>query len=76
MKSIQIFEKWAQEYDRWFDAHRLVYESEVQALSKFIPKKGKGLEVRVGTGRFAIPFGVQVGVEPAKAMADLAQNAI
>lgn len=28
----------------------------------------------MGTGRFAVPLGIRVGVEPAKAMADIAQK--
>ncbi|MEW6456665.1 MAG: class I SAM-dependent methyltransferase [Acidobacteriota bacterium] len=74
MKNIQIFEESAQEYDEWFDENKFVYESEVLALRKFIPKKGYGLEVGVGTGRFAVKLGIQVGVEPAKAMAGIARK--
>jgi ubiquinone/menaquinone biosynthesis C-methylase UbiE len=32
------------------------------------------LEVGVGTGRFASPLGIRIGVEPAKAMAEIAQR--
>jgi ubiquinone/menaquinone biosynthesis C-methylase UbiE len=74
MRGIQIFEKWAEEYDKWFDENRFAYESEALALGKFIPKNSKGLEVGVGTGRFAAPLGIQIGVEPAKAMADIARK--
>ncbi len=74
MNCIEIFEKYAQEYDEWFEVNRFAYESEVRALKMFIPKNSKGLEVGVGTGRFAVPFGIRVGVEPAKAMADIAQK--
>ena len=74
MNSVEIFEKYAQEYDEWFDANRLAYESEVRALKMFIPQDSNGLEVGVGTGRFAVPLGVKVGVEPAKAMAARARK--
>ncbi len=74
MNNIEIFEKYAQEYDEWFDRNRFVYESEVLALKKFIQENAKGLEVGVGTGRFAAPLGIKVGVEPAKAMADIARK--
>jgi ubiquinone/menaquinone biosynthesis C-methylase UbiE len=70
----QIFEESAQEYDAWFDRHPLVYESEIQALKRFIPSGGIGLEIGVGTGRFAVPLGIEVGVEPAAAMADMARR--
>ncbi len=74
MRGIQIFEEWAEEYDKWFDEHKFAYESEILALGTFIPKNSKGLEVGVGTGRFAVPLGIQIGVEPARAMADIARK--
>ncbi|MCI0453682.1 MAG: class I SAM-dependent methyltransferase [Candidatus Dadabacteria bacterium] len=73
-KRIQIFDELAQEYDKWFDENRFVYESEVLALRKFLPKKGKGLEVGVGSGRFALPLGIKLGVEPAEAMSGIARK--
>jgi ubiquinone/menaquinone biosynthesis C-methylase UbiE len=71
---VQIFEASAQEYDAWFDRHRAVYESEIMALQQFLPPGQGGLEIGVGTGRFAVPLGLRVGVEPAKSMADLARR--
>ncbi|MBN1861152.1 MAG: peptidase C39 family protein [Candidatus Thermoplasmatota archaeon] len=74
MKNIQIFENYAQEYDAWFDDNKYAYASEIQAVKKLIPKNGTGVEIGVGTGRFAVPLGIKIGVEPAKAMADRAQK--
>jgi ubiquinone/menaquinone biosynthesis C-methylase UbiE len=71
---VEIFEESAQEYDAWFDRHRLVYESEILALKSLMGPGGMGLEVGVGTGRFAVPLGMQMGVEPAAAMAIMAQR--
>jgi len=71
---VQIFEESAQEYDAWFDKHRLVYESEILALKRFMGSGGIGLEIGVGTGRFAVPLGIKIGVEPAKSMADMARQ--
>jgi SAM-dependent methyltransferase len=72
MTNISVFAAAAQEYDAWFDRNRAVYESEIMALQRFLPPPQGGLEIGVGTGRFAVPLGLQVGVEPAKSMADLA----
>ena len=36
-------------------------------------KQGEGLEVGVGTGRFAAPLGIHIGLEPSPAMAKLAR---
>ncbi|NQE44678.1 Ubiquinone/menaquinone biosynthesis C-methyltransferase UbiE [ANME-1 cluster archaeon GoMg2] len=74
MSENQIFEDGAEEYDKWFDEHKFAYESEILALGTLIPKNSTGLEVGVGTGRFAAPFGIQIGVEPARAMADIARK--
>ena len=74
MNSIEIFEKHAAEYDEWFDENEAVYKSEILALRDLIPAAGMGLEVGVGTGRFAAPLGIGMGVEPAKAMADMARQ--
>jgi ubiquinone/menaquinone biosynthesis C-methylase UbiE len=71
---IEVFEKYANEYDKWFDDHAFAYKSEILALSKFIPKNGKGLEIGSGTGRFAIPLGIRYGIEPAKSMAQIARE--
>ncbi len=46
----------------------------MEAVRKFIPGTGEGVEIGVGTGSFSIPFGIKVGVEPAKAMAEIARK--
>ena len=77
---MNVFEEAAVEYDEWFEIHKWVYQSEVAAVRKFIPETGEGIEigvgvgVGVGTGRFSIPFGIKVGVEPARAMAEIARK--
>jgi len=71
---IQVFERAAPEYDAWFDEHRFIYVSEIRALKRFLIPGGRSLEVGVGTGRFAVPLGIDVGVEPAPAMAVMART--
>jgi len=71
---IRIFEEAAPEYDAWFEKHRLAYESELLALQRFLVPGGRGLEIGMGTGRFAPSLSIEVGVEPAKAMAGMAQK--
>lgn len=68
------FEKSAQEYDDWFILHELAYRSELAAVKALLPQAGHGLEIGVGTGRFAGPIGIKVGVEPARAMAEIART--
>jgi ubiquinone/menaquinone biosynthesis C-methylase UbiE len=71
---MNVFEEAAIEYDEWFETHKCVYQSEVEAIRRFIPKTGNGIEIGVGTGRFSIPFGIKVGVEPVRAMAEIARK--
>ena len=72
--NVRVFEQHAQEYDAWFEVHACAYESEVLAVRSLLPRVGTGLEVGVGTGRFALPLGITVGVEPTHAMASIARQ--
>ena len=74
MPKVEPFEKNVDRYEAWFDHNRAAYESELEALRELLPKGGKGLEVGVGTGLFAAPLGVRVGVDLAKAMGKLAME--
>ncbi|MEX1259166.1 MAG: class I SAM-dependent methyltransferase [Gemmatimonadota bacterium] len=68
MGSISPFETHCERYDEWFEAHRAAYVTELLALRPLIPWEGHGLEIGVGTGRFAGPLGVRVGIDPSDAM--------
>ncbi|CAK8718891.1 Methylase involved in ubiquinone/menaquinone biosynthesis [Candidatus Electronema halotolerans] len=70
------YQEHALRYDCWFDENRLAYEAELRAVRHLLPATGCGLgvEVGAGTGRFAGPLGIQVGVEPCAAMAALARQ--
>jgi SAM-dependent methyltransferase len=71
---IRAFNQYAEEYDKWFNHNPFAYESELLAIKRFLPRCGKGLEIGVGTGKFALPLGIKVGIEPAKAMALIARQ--
>ena len=65
MPTFEVFNRYAKEYDRWYEKSRPAYLSELKAVRKMLPEGGKGLlEVGVGTGRFAHPLGVRVGIDP------------
>jgi len=49
-----------------------MYLSELLAIGSLVPPVGLGLEVGVGSGRFAWPLGISVGVEPSGKMARMA----
>ncbi len=69
MPKTEPFEQHADLYDAWFDRHRGIYDAELKAIGRFIePGKGQGLEVGIGSGKFALPLGIRTGVEPAAEM--------
>jgi len=68
------FEQHSGRYEAWFEAHDAAYVSELLALRSYAPLQGRGLEIGVGSGRFAGPLGIQVGVDPSPAMLDLARR--
>jgi ubiquinone/menaquinone biosynthesis C-methylase UbiE len=63
-----VFEANVPRYEAWFARHEAAYVSELLALRPFVPLAGRGLEIGVGTGRFAAPMGVAVGVDPSPTM--------
>jgi len=74
MAKIEPFEKYSKEYEKWFSKHKEIYQAEIDLVKKFISKDKKGVEIGVGTGRFAQPLGIKIGVEPSKKMAELAEK--
>jgi len=54
--------------------HPHVYVSELHAVQALLPKSGNGVEIGIGTGRFAAPLGIKRGIEPSKAMAGFARK--
>jgi len=74
MPKIESFEKYSEEYDQWFNNHPDLYAAEVEAIRGLIPSAGaEGMEVGVGSGKFAVPLGIKVGVEPSEKMASIAR---
>ncbi|RKY37735.1 MAG: SAM-dependent methyltransferase, partial [Candidatus Omnitrophota bacterium] len=74
MAKIQAFEKYADKYEDWFEKNHWAYQSELLAIKEHLPKKGKGLEIGVGSGLFAGPLGIKFGVEPSPRMRKLAKK--
>jgi SAM-dependent methyltransferase len=68
MPRAAAFEAHHERYEAWFGRHEAAYLTELLALRAFVPWQGRGLEIGVGSGRFAGPLGVQVGVDPSPAM--------
>jgi len=72
---VNVFETEAERYDAWFDRHSAAYQSELAAIRGALGLgRGVGLEIGVGTGRFAAPLGIVEGVEPAATMRRIAAS--
>lgn len=77
MAQIGTFETHVQQYEKWYDDHPAMYQSEILALKehfKELPENIRGIEVGLGTGRFAEPLGIKEGVEPSLEMAKKAKK--
>ena len=70
MARTEPFDKYLGEYEKWFAESRCVHESEIEAVRHFVPAGKKGIEIGIGTGRFAVLFHIQEGVEPSGSMRD------
>ncbi|HEY9221540.1 MAG: class I SAM-dependent methyltransferase [Lutibacter sp.] len=75
MDQVNIFNENVVAYEAWYEKYPEVYLSEVAALKEQflkLPENIKGIEVGIGTGRFAKVLGIKEGVEPANEMAAIA----
>ena len=72
MIQANIFNQNVMAYESWFEHYPEVYQSELAAIREHmstLPERIRGIEVGLGTGRFAQPLGIKEGVEPADKMA-------
>jgi len=74
MPRIEPFEKYSEKYEDWFERNKFAYESEIQAIKELLPREKKGIEIGVGSGRFAVPLGIKIGVDPSPRMREIAQQ--
>ena len=74
MISTLPFDEHVTEYDKWYEKYPFVFQSEVEAIRSLLPvgKDLKGIEVALGTGRFAKALGIHEGIEPSANMRALA----
>ncbi|WP_457569242.1 class I SAM-dependent methyltransferase, partial [Desulfurobacterium sp.] len=73
MAKTESFDRFYREYEDWFERNRDVYKAELELIRSLLPQ-GKGIEIGVGTGRFAAPLGIKIGVEPSDVMAEVARK--
>lgn len=74
MTKTTAFDEQPNDYDSWFEMHHDLYQAELAAIYAAVPKSGHGVEIGVGTGRFAAPLCISIGVDPSPGMAELARQ--
>jgi len=73
MAKTGAFDTQVDRYEGWFEKNRFAYESQIEAVRSVLPP-GSGVEVGVGTGRFAAPLGIKLGVDPSGSMREVARK--
>ena len=69
-----VFNEHSAEYDRWFDDNPNTHACQVRLLRKAVGTTGTGLEVGVGSGRFAVPLGIRYGIDPSENLIAMARG--
>ncbi len=72
MARIGPFDHHSNQYEDWFHKNECAYLSELIAVKKMLPLNKKGIEIGVGSGRFAEPLNIKMGIEPSQKMIELA----
>lgn len=75
MPKIDAFEHYSDAYDDWFEKNQDAYEAEFKAFRQLLPGgDARGMEIGIGSGKFAVPLGIKIGVEPSEQMAAKAEK--
>lgn len=75
MAKTSAFEDYSDAYDEWFERNADAYAAELKALRTFLADKNlQGVEIGVGSGKFAAPLGIRIGLEPSEKMAEKARQ--
>jgi ubiquinone/menaquinone biosynthesis C-methylase UbiE len=74
MPKIEPFEKNILKYEDWFKENKYAYQSEVNAIKDILPNFDNGIEIGVGSGKFALPLGIKLGIEPSFEMRKIAES--
>ena len=72
--TVEIFERLWERYDSWYERNPEIFRREVEFIRKYVGNFERGLEVGVGTGRFAVELGIEYGIDISDAMLKLAKS--
>jgi ubiquinone/menaquinone biosynthesis C-methylase UbiE len=71
---IKPFEEYTEKYEDWFEENRYAYQSEVNAVKDILPEFKNAVEIGVGSGKFALPLDIKLGIEPSAGMRKIARS--
>jgi len=74
MPKITPFEQYSSQYEAWFEKNIFAYKSEICAIKKVLPKNKHGVEIGIGSGKFAVPLGIKIGVDPSAKMRKITEK--
>jgi len=74
LPKIRPFEENAGRYEDWFSRHENAYLAEVRAIAQLMSPCRQGLEIGVGSGRFAGQLGIRFGLDPSLRMLSLTRG--
>ena len=68
------FHEHVPQYEAWFVENQNAYRAEVRAIEALMHPVARGVEIGVGTGRFAAPLGIALGLDPSLPMLRIARR--
>ncbi len=74
MPKTEPFERYSERYEDWFCKNEHAYQSEINSIRDIMPDFKSGVEIGVGSGRFAGPLGIEYGLEPSSGMRKIAED--
>lgn len=74
MSKTKPFDQFTLQYEDWFERNQYAFASELRAIKAQLPTSDNGLEIDVGSGQFAEPLGIKIGLEPSRKMREIAQK--
>lgn len=74
MAKTKPFDEHLDEYEQWFVDHHYVFQSELAAIQRVLPKSCRGMEIGIGSGIFAKPLQIKNGIEPSRTMREKARK--
>ena len=69
---MDLFTTDADRYEAWYEQNHHLFEAELTAIKKVLPKFRSAVEIGVGTGIFAKALGIKEGLDPSPEMTRIA----